>query len=196
MALLQGARAVSRLTPNFTAMELVLTTTRHDLIALYKKRGTIDLWRSPAARTHRQVALYMAAASIVLFFAAAIWSSLEWMAVWGAFMLGGAVFLIAFAGFYVLRHRAQVIRWARLAEKEGPATVTVKDQGLDIRYAGQEIIVPWASVSSAQIFDDHLILWGKHEMLFPRSSMTAEQFDKLARLVREKTLEQPTRAGT
>jgi MFS family permease len=172
-------------------MEQVIqyASSRAAIMAQYKKHGTLDPLRSPAAALYRKTFLWMVGVALGLFFASLLWQAAEWLFVLAALVLLGALLLTIHPLYHLLKARIAIERWATEMEKAGPVVLTIKENGFEYAQDGKATITPWSAVTSVQLHEDHIVLDGNVSFLFPKHAMTDSQYEGLVRVFREKTLE-------
>lgn len=168
---------------------IVLRTTQRELIALYERRGTIDPFRSPHTKFYRRTFLWAVGAAALMVIVAALWEQAAWLVVWAAIIVVGATALLLYAFAHTLKARSSVFRWAKEAEDAQESVLLLYDQGFTLHYRGSEYITKWEAVKRVELHEDHVIIKANDERLFPKTSMTSEEYTQLCDHLRTKVLD-------
>lgn len=173
---------------SYMQRKIILRTTQRDLMSLYSKQGTIDPFRSPQSKPVRRLFLYCLAGCAGLVIAGSIWDSVAWFYFLAAILLLGSICLVSYYFIIILVYRWKVIQWAKSVATAGPAELMLDANGFRMIYDGKEYITRWTAVKGSWIHDDHVTVNTSESFIFPRSSMTDEEFRTLTTILREKII--------
>lgn len=176
-----------QVTRNFMkTIEINLTFRRADFEELYFRNGNENLFFSPTAKTQTYIFIFL---GLLFFFFLGYFritnESLENMLficmLWilSAIILGGKIYV-------VLKWKKSIKQFLDVTSKYKINKLILSETSISIIQDDKEHIEKWSEFKKADINDESIILYSIVNYMFPRKSMTKEEYEFFKEIVRKK----------